>query len=71
MKIRRLAATAAAGAVLAPLLVLAAGAQANADVLPPLPPPSQEAQCAAAYNLNVALFGVAFAQTQYYACMGD
>jgi len=42
MKIRRLAATASAAAVLAPLLVLATGAQANAQTVKSL---SKEQQC--------------------------
>ncbi|MBD0672478.1 hypothetical protein ACIQOW_04175 [Kitasatospora sp. NPDC091335] len=66
MKIRRLAATAAAAAVLAPVFVLAAGTQASA-----LPvPPSRTAQCTANWDVNYVVGGPAFARTQWKACMG-
>ncbi|MFG2904346.1 hypothetical protein ACGF13_04685 [Kitasatospora sp. NPDC048286] len=65
MNIRRLAATAAAAAVLAPVLVLAAGTQANAYPRTL----SKTEQCTAAYNVNYWVGGAAFARTQWYACM--
>ncbi|MFJ7910647.1 hypothetical protein [Kitasatospora sp. NPDC096204] len=66
MKIRRLAATAAAAAVLAPVLVLATGTQANAYPRAL----SKMERCTAAYNVNYWAGGAAFARTQWYACMG-
>ncbi|MFJ5924739.1 hypothetical protein ACIQF6_19275 [Kitasatospora sp. NPDC092948] len=67
MKIRRLAATVAAAAVLTPLLVLATGAQANA-----LPAPmTKSEQCRAALNVNMVYLPAAVAQRQYLLCMGE
>ncbi|GAA2973063.1 hypothetical protein [Kitasatospora sp. NPDC006786] len=66
MKIRRLAATALAAAVLAPVLVLATGAEANAYPRQL----SKREQCTAAWNVNYWSGGESFARGQWRACMG-
>ncbi|MEU3570452.1 hypothetical protein AB0E96_18820 [Kitasatospora sp. NPDC036755] len=63
MKMRRLA---AAAAVIAPVLVIATGAEANAY-------PRQLSKreiCTAAWNVNYWSGGEAFARGQWRACMG-
>ncbi|MFF7455389.1 hypothetical protein [Kitasatospora sp. NPDC008115] len=80
MRIRRLAGAAATAAVLTPLLMLTAGAQANAATQsaygPPLPPPVPSEvspiryeQCRTMWNANYWSGGAAFATGQWYACI--
>ncbi|MFE7636697.1 hypothetical protein ACFU7Z_21935, partial [Kitasatospora sp. NPDC057518] len=65
MKIRRLVAASAVAAVLAPVLVLATGTQANAYPRQL----SKREQCTAAWNVNYWSGGASFARGQWAACM--
>ncbi|MFJ2780792.1 hypothetical protein [Kitasatospora sp. NPDC087315] len=74
-----MATAAATVAVLAPLLVLTAGTQANAaptavvytSLDPGVDQPSKTDQCLAAYNVNYWAGGASFALGQLHACLGD